>query len=357
MSKKTVTRRTAAEIDAALKDASIITVREAAAAHRSAQQQKPREVLGRVGVPADRLTRLKNYRPQKSAGSVAVVRDAVAALVMDVPFTSESADSTLMGHGYRLAIWCLHAKGSFDPARDLREEALEEFRTADLGHIKEHSQTTYVSNLRRLRRRGAKISGTARPGAKPPHTDREWAGYAGTLRYCGERAADAEMLLVLTGGVGLRSDEVVRASGTWIELESATKVNVVVPNADGTFRTVPVVGWAARVLANWTHRNDASDSLLFRSSYKNRTNAISSLQSQLRKQFPEWVSFNAVRARHMWLCELLTSPVPFHMVCQIAGIGIDSNLPTDLLAHMRSASTDEIRRALRAADTTSGKAA
>lgn len=357
MSKRTVTRRTAAEIDSALQDSSIMTVRENASVHRSAQRQKPREALGRVDAPADRLTRLKNYRPLKSAGSVAVVRDAVAELVLAVPFSSSSSDNTLIGHAYRLAIWCLHAKGSFDPVRDLQEATLEDFRVQALSDLAGPSQATYLSNLRRLRRRGVKLNGLARTGAKAPHSGHEWAGLKATVRHAGDRAADAEMLLVLTGGAGLRSEEVIRASGSWIEFESATKVNLLVPSSDGTFRTVPLVGEPARVLANWAHRHDGSDSLLFRPAFKNRTNAISSLQAQLRSRFPEWSCFNAVRARHMWLTQLFESPMPFHMICQIAGIGIDSNLPTDLLAHMQSASTNDIRRALRAGDKSSGKAA
>jgi hypothetical protein len=357
MPKKSVTRRTPGQIDTALRDTSKISVREQAATHRHARKQAPSRTLGRVDAPADRLTKLKNYAPELSAASVAVVRDSVAALVMGVPYESDKVDRGLMGNGYRLATYCLHSKGSFDPDRDLQEDSLEAFRESALTHVLEGSQATYLSNLRRLRRKGRRLEGLARPRPLEPHTDTEWRGFTSTLRLLGDWSADAEMLLTLTGGAGLRAEEVVRASGDWIEIESATKVNLIVPAKDGTFRTVPLIDEPARILANWVHRHDGVDTLLFRPAFKTRANAISSLKHLLQKQFPEWRAFNAEKARYRWLDQLLTSAVPFQMVCQIAGIGIDSNLPTDLLANMRPSSTDNIRRALKSAANPSRKAA
>lgn len=274
-----------------------------------------------------------------------LTRDIVMDTIGRVPFVSHEADRVHLTTLWPFAAWCHDRDGSFDPDRHLVDHVIRSYVQTQLGHMTQGSRDSYGSTLRRLAR-GDRIrpTGQRRP-AQSPHTETEVRAFRSAAANAGQWRFDAETLLALTAGAGLAGNEVTRATPDWVDPRVGYTV-LRVPHRSGTgvVREIPTYGATAAALRVAA---DGNPGYLFRSGYKCRKNVITDFVGLVAKQQKAFSTFAAVRARYYWIIQQLTAGVPFHIVCDMAGVGVGNHLPTDLLPHLPYPSLGDILLATR----------
>jgi hypothetical protein len=296
---------------------------------------------GSMANVAARRIFLQAYTPRKMEGAViTAVRPQMVASILDVEFTTPAADKA-MAHAYFLfANWCIQARGRFDSEVDLTLDMIDVFRLDYLKNYGSSSESTHVATLKRILRKRRTVKGRPRRTATQPLSYRQWMGLRKAASEAGELATDARSLLVLAGGLGLSSGEIARATGAWIHL-NGHRTSITIVDKNRRTRELPIYG----ADAEWMRTRAAANpnGYLFWPACKNRTNAVSGFVAKMTRAHSEFQGFTATQARHMWLLNLLTSAVPFHVVCAMSGIKSDSNLASDLIAFAPAVAIGDMR--------------
>jgi hypothetical protein len=305
---------------------------------------KPAAVISEEA-QAERQAVLAERNVRGDQAAVAAVRQTVIDRVLRHPFRSREADITLFKTTIPYAAWCFRNTGGFDPEVDLDDHLLADRIPRIWPAATESSRATRMSNLRRLRRGPMPATGFKRM-PQPPLSDRAWLDLNYCTRDAGKYAADARVLLALTGGAGLHASEVIRARGDWVTTEDQT-LCVWVPDHNGEYRVIPLSTESARVLRPIAV--ERRDEFILRPDITYRKNVITSTNEVIRKRTEVWREFSAVRARHYWLAKVFTSPVPFVVACAMAGIRHGNHLPADIVHFIEQPTNEEIIRRLRVA--------
>lgn len=293
-----------------------------------------------TNVAARRLF-LEVYTPRKmEAAVIAAVRPQMIASVLDVDFTTRDSDKA-MAHAYFLfANWCIQARGGFDSTTDMTLDMFDAFRVGYLKHYGSSSESTHMATLKRIQRKRRIVKGRPRRTATQPLSQRQWMGLLKAASEAGGLATDARTLLVLSGGLGLSSGEIAKATGAWVH-RSGHRTSITIVDKNLQTRELPIYGADADWLRTRAAANPSGK--LFWPACKNRTNAVSGFVAKMTRAHSEFQGFTATQARHMWLLNLLTSAVPFHVVCAMSGIKSDSNLASDLIAFAPAVAIGDIR--------------
>lgn len=273
------------------------------------------------------------------------VREAVVGQIALTDFVSHAADQSNCSILYNYAAYVFTQDGHFDPDEHLTDRWIKHYLHDRRNELTTTSQATIQSALRRIRAGSPDKPGMKKRGrkvAQKPYTQEEWARLRRRVRnLVDERLrTDITMLLDLTGEVGLRSTEVLQATGRWIE--SVDGVTVIrVPDANGEFRDVPAFGLVAHRLA--AHRH--SHQYLFAPQVSDRRNAIAKIK-QRAKAHAGLQDLNAMRARNHWLAEIVTLPIPSTVVWAVAGLKPGTHTVGDILLCTRQPSPEDIVRHL-----------
>lgn len=267
---------------------------------------------------------------------VAAVYEVAIETMLNVPQWSESSDRHGLGYLLRFAAWVHRNEGYFDPATQMDDARIETWVAQAYSNVRESTAQTAYDALLRIRdsrqRRGPKRR-SSRPFARAPHTATEWAHYqaaAASLR-SQPIGQSVQMLLDLTGEIGLRADEVIRADGAWIEIRNGL-VSVSACNHLGAVREIHVDGKVAERLAPLA---GTADLLVMPNMLKTRHNVIdSTLRQANRHSYDSMSGFSATRARHKWLVRLMQQPITFAALATVADINPGSHLLTDLLSYL-----------------------
>ncbi|MDO9455214.1 hypothetical protein [Nocardioides sp.] len=298
-----------------------------------------------------RRAALQAMFPEGPKHDVAAVKATVIELICQVSFTSFVSDRSMMTIGTSFARWCLHntPDSTFRPDRDLNEDALADYLNFEKSGVTDQTRDTYASQLRRLARQGTPRRRGTRKAASAPYSsrsrDRMWTAACAIDDWVG---AESRSLLSLTFGGGIRSDEVHAFKARQVT-QVGRRVVLEVISGGMWVRHVPVYGQYGQWLLTRS-RELRFDDYLFRPTFlADRADAISSLVPKMRARSTVFADFKAARARHTWLTQALVAGIPYNAVSQVAGIGKDSNLPSDLLVHMPHLSSDDTYRCFDAA--------
>lgn len=296
---------------------------------------------GSTGNLAARRVFLEAYSPRKMESAVvAAVRPQMVESVLDTEFSNLSADKA-MAHAYFLfANWCIHTRGGFDSATDMTPEMFEAFRTDYLKHYGASSEATHMANLKRIHRKRRSFKGRNRRPATAPLSQRQWMGLRKAASEAGALESDARTLLVLSGGLGLCSNEITNATGNWVH-RNGHRTSITITDKNLRTREVPIYGADAEWLRTRSAANPSA--FLFRPQLRNRSNAVCGFVAKMTRAHSEFHGFTVNQARHMWLLNLMTSAVPFHVICAMGGIRSDSNLASDLIAYAPAVGIADIR--------------
>lgn len=290
---------------------------------------------------AARRAFLQAYTPRKmEAAVIATVRPQMIASILEVDFTTRDADKA-MAHAYFLfANWCIQSRGRFDSANDMTLDMFDAFRWDYLKHYGASSESTHMATLKRIHRKRRTSKGRSRRPATRPLSQRQWMGLRKAASEAGDLSTDARTLLVLSGGLGLSSGEIGAATGAWIH-RNGHRTSITITDKNQRTRELPVYGADADWLRARAKANP--NGYLFWPGCKNRTNAVCGFVAKMTRAHSEFKGFTATQARHMWLLNLMTSAVPFHIVCAMGGIRSDSNLASDLIAYAPEVALSDIR--------------
>lgn len=320
---------------------------QAAAAHRIAD--RPRQVdldrasyragstvLGGKMVaaisPEERYAVAMQYLPHQPIIDVVRARPQAVELVMRVPFKSLKSDASLLSRAYAFIIWRHNTSGSFDPRTDLTEQLIDEFVLTTQAEVAQRTVNTYRSQLRRIMR-GDAIP--MRPGRKSkalaPYSqgdfERIWYGAS----HAGHWTKDAMTHVALSGGAGLRANEINYARGSSVNVTSAGTF-IRVPSATTEFRDVPVQGRYADVIVRAAE--SAPNTFLVMPQLVARRNLLTHLKKQVSALHSSFIDYDIIRARNLWISRLLAAKVPTVVVAQVAGVSGGSSLLSDLAAHL-----------------------
>ena len=284
---------------------------------------------------------LQNYTPRKmEAAVIATVRPQMIASILDVDYTSTASDKA-MAHAYFLfANWCIQTRGGFDSAIDMNIDLFDAFRAQYLKDYGSSSESTHMAALKRILRKRRIRTGRSRKPATRPLSQGQWMNLGKAASEAGLLSTDATTLLILSGRLGLISGEISAAKGSWVH-RSGTRTSITVTDRNLGTREIPIFGadaaWIrARALAN-------PEGYIFWPNCKDRSNAVCGLVEKMTRAHGEFRGFTAAQARHKWLLDLMTTAVPFHIVCAMAGIKSDSNLAGDLIAYAPEVTIQDIR--------------
>lgn len=288
----------------------------------------------RIGVPTveERYDNLWAYAPHRDASSRMRVRSQIVEAVMRVPYVSARTDASMMGRTYAFAIWMDETRGSFDWSRDLTQENIRAFAAATLSEHGTGTVNTYRSTLSRVQRGGEIITPLGgKTKARSAYTEAEWSNFMRTAEVAGPYAEDLRTHLALSGGAGLRQDEIPWAHASWVHT-SADGVFIRVPNKQGEFREVPLRGRYAAVISDAAVRN--AGTYLVLPHLRSRRNALAYLKQRVRGMHPAIADYDVARARHYWITRMLATAVPAVLIAEIADIGPGGSLLSDLLSDM-----------------------
>ena len=296
---------------------------------------------GPAGNQTARRVFLQGYLPRKmEAAVVAAVRPQMIDSILDVDFTTQASDKA-MAHAYFLfANWCIQARGAFDSERDMDLDLFDVFRADYLKHYGSSSESTHMAALKRVLRKRRIVKGRSRKPATRPLSQRQWMGLRKAASEAGGLATDARTLLVLAGGLGMSSGEIAAAKGAWVR-RSGTRTSITITDKNLGTRELPVFGPDAEWLRARSAANPTGH--IFRPGCTHRTNPVGGFVAKMTRAQSEFKGFTAAQARHMWLLNLMTSAVPFHVVCAMAGLKSDSNLAADLIAYAPAVATSDMR--------------
>lgn len=288
----------------------------------------------RLGVPTieERYDYLWAYAPHRDALSRVRVRAQVIEAVMRVPYVSAKTDSSMMGRTYAFGMWMDETRGSFDWRRDLTQENIRAFAAATLSEHGPGTVNTYRSTLSRVQRGGEIITPLGgKTRARSAHTEAEWRNLNATAAVAGPYADDLRTHLALSGGAGLRYDEIPWAHASWVhQSEDGTFIRV--PNKKGEFREVPLLGTYAVTIRDAAARNEGTYLVL--PHLRARRNVLAYLKQRVRGMHPVIADYDASRARHYWITRMLAAAVPAVLIAEIADIGPGGSLLSDLLSDM-----------------------
>jgi hypothetical protein len=290
-----------------------------------------------------RRAALQDIEPAGPLYEVAAVKDVVIDLMLSrVPFVSAASDRQVLQVNVQFARWCRNNSpdGTFTPERDYRESRIADFLRHGIPAANGRTKQTYASNVRRLagpRRRPNKEERVqAQPPYKPAERDRMWADACNRDDWLG---IEMRTLLSLTFGAGCRGEEVHTFTASQVE-RLAGRVMLTVVNGHWV-REVPVYGAHALWLEGRA-KNLSPDDHLFRPGFKTRRNATSKTIELIAKTTNAFEGWKSTRARHTWLCDLLSNPIPVAAICQVAGISRNSNLITDMAPYLPSLPPREV---------------
>lgn len=295
-----------------------------------------------------RRGRLEAIRPTGPRGDVAAVKGTVVDLVMAIPYRGYESDRSLMTAGVAFGRWCLSASrdGCFVPSRDLNQDAIEAYLRMEKGEVTAATRRTYVSQLRRLARGGSpRHKAVVATQAAAPYSDKVrgqlWAAACNNLPDW--MSVEMRTLLALTFGAGCSSKEVVKLRAEDVTRVAQRTMVTVVNRDTGEVREVPVYNQYGAWLNERFRALDPQD-LLFYGSLKSRRNTVNSLVQRSTRHANVFEGFRVSSARNTWLRNILQAGVPFHAACQVAGIGPDSTLPTNMLPYMAAVTGTDVRR-------------
>lgn len=279
-----------------------------------------------------RVARLAAYSSEINANNIHHLRPAVVDLVNRVPYSSDDVDDSLCCWAYDFADWVLTVEGAFDPTVHMTEDRFSAFLRDRKKALSSASRSTGRSALRRLKKG---LNGTTatrankenRMPVQSPYSEGHRHRHYGAARtLTTSDHAECLSLLDLTYGAGLASPEVARAEGSWIRERNGRQVTVMVPNPDGVVREVPVFGEAAGRLLSLR-----DSGYLIRPNLTSRRNAVSDLVAEVAKSKDDFKGFRVARARARWITDYMFLPVPFVVVCRLAGISAKARTFPDLL--------------------------
>ncbi len=295
------------------------------------------KLTARMSAREIKLREIGSSLPEVDSG----LTDLVVDLMVRVPEWSTGSDRVYLRYLCRFAGWVQRHAGHFDPSVHMSDELIHTWVEQTMPGRREASKHTAYLAIRRIRDtpNGGKRR-TVRQVHAAPYKDSEWRLFEAAADSLADSFAgrDLRMLLDLTGEAGLRGDEVIKVDGHCVNV-SGRRVSITVANRDGVARTVPVFGTAADRLRARVGKNE----LLLRPHRPGaRHNAISDLILDVKRTGPDISGFKASRARARWLLNLLHRPIPFAAVAVVAGIGVGSHAPTDLLKHAPALHEDDI---------------
>lgn len=306
---------------------------------------EPADVFASMAADDARVLALHRFQPKASGPRVDAVRATVVALVARIAFVSEISDRVMMSLGFRYALWCHRQHGHFDPKSHLTEQHIGQYQRHGFPDQEPTTVAAHVAALRRFAAGRRVTRGISRKAALPPYSKHTVDVFEDIAQFAAERNRDdLTMLLRLTFGMGLRPDEIQRAQVNWVQ-RVGSRTLLQVPDPNGVVREIPAIGHTHLWLKAWAQDHNG-DEYLFRNDYSSRRNAINSLVAQVSKTHPELRQFKASRARHTWLIRLLSTPMPFNAICQMAGINANSHLPTDLMPYLRPITAKDQHNAL-----------
>ncbi len=300
----------------------------------------------RIGVPTveERYDYLWAYAPHRDALSRMRVRSQIVEAVIRVPYVSARTDASMMGRLYAFAMWMDETRGSFDWSRDLTQENINAFAAATLSHHGTGTVNTYRSTLCRVQRGGAIVTPLGgKTKARSAYTEAEWANFMRTVEAAGPYADDLRVHLALSGGAGLRQDEIPWAHASWVH-ECVDGVFLRVPNKKGEFREVPLRGKYLVAISAAAVRN--AGTYLVLPHLRARRNLLAYLKQRVRGMHPAFADYDVSRARHYWITQMLAAAVPAVLIAEIADIGPGGSLLSDLLSDMPRPDLHETFRAL-----------
>ncbi|SEB98986.1 hypothetical protein SAMN04489844_1461 [Nocardioides exalbidus] len=275
------------------------------------------------------------------------VRPQVVEAVMRVPYVSARTDGAMMGRTYMFAMWLDETQGSFDWRRDLTAENINAFAAANLVTHAQGTVNTYRSTLMRVKRGGQIVTPVGkRTEARRAYTSMEFEVIERTIDVAGSEGEDWKVHLALSGGAGLRPEEIPYAHASWVH-EGPSGTFIRVPNKKGTYRDVPLLGRFAETIRNAARRNEGT--YLFCPELRGRANALSYMKRKIRGMHPSIVDYDVTRARHYWISRMLDAAVPATLIAEIADIHAGAHLLADLLSEMPRPDLDESFAALAAA--------
>lgn len=290
-----------------------------------------RRALGPISVQ-ERYELLMEYKPKTSSLDRMRVKHEVVEAAMRVPFVSVRGDATNLGATYAFAIWRVSRTGSFDWRRDLTKQNIDQFAAEELVGKRPGTINTYRSTLMRVMRgEAAGPKGGGKTKARTAHSEAQWNELWDGASHAGQWTEPALTHLSLSGGVGLRPNEINYVRGSWVR-KSQHGMYVRVPNDAGEFRDVPVFDRYADVIERAAAVGH--DGYLVMPQLVSRKNVLSHLKVQVTRLRSSFAEYSAVRARHYWISRMLATGVPAVVIAQVADIGPGTSLIADLLSDL-----------------------
>lgn len=302
-----------------------------------------RRALGPISVQ-ERYELLMEYKPKTSSLDRMRVKHEVVEAAMRVPFMSVRADASNLGATYSFAIWRVSRTGSFSWRSDLTKPNIDQFAAEELVGKKPGTINTYRSTLMRVMRgEAAGPKGGGKTKARTAHTESQWNELWEGASHAGQWTEPARTHLSLSGGAGLRSNEINYIRGSWVR-KSQHGIYVRVPNDAGEFRDVPVFDKYAEIIERAA--SVGHDGYLVMPQLVSRKNVLSHLKMQVARLRSNFAEYSAVRARHYWISRMLATGVPGVVIAQVADIGPGTSLIADLLSDLPKPDLDQCFRHL-----------
>jgi hypothetical protein len=301
------------------------------ASYRAGSTTQGAKALPAISVE-ERYAVAMEYVPQQPIIDVVRARKQAVELVMRVPFKSLQTDAALLSRAYALIIWRLNTSGSFEARTDLTEEIIDEFVLATQAGVSQKTLNTYRSQLRRIMRGDAVPMRAGRKSkALSPYGTPDFERIWFAASHAGQWTEDAMTHVALSGGAGLRPNEINYVRGSQVNTTSAGTY-IRVPTGTGEFRDVPVQGRYADVIVRAAQAGPST--FLVMPQLVARRNVLTHLKKQVSALHSSFIDYDTIRARNLWISRLLAANVPTVVIAEIAGIGAGSSTLSDLAAYL-----------------------
>lgn len=289
-------------------------------------------------VPGDEERRRQDllaYVPKNGTAAPPALRDVMVGLVLATPFTNAKRDLDLLATGLDNAAYDLLLHGAYDPGRAMSEAGLAQWRKDALSRrgLSESSQGDYISRVRFIAKNTGyaphltERSASPRGVPTPPASKRAWALVVEKAqRLPLPLRADMTMLADLTFGEGCRADEAARAQARDLILLNNGDAKLRIVNRHGVLREVPV---GPLVTSRILQAQRQPEEYLLRPRLDRSPNLVNRLQEAAHKRVPN-VRFNVNAARNRYIVDLLSQPLPFRVICEIADLNGGGHTAQDL---------------------------